>query len=100
MLARKDAWTLRELSKLRKYKFNLEYLEMIVWRILICWNMHHAKPYILEKRRPDDAETIFKKINFQEGDLLGSLDKSSQNINSNTKKAKVVYGTQYCGSQS
>ena len=31
-------------------------------RILTSWNMHHAKPYVLDKRRPDDAETILKKI--------------------------------------
>jgi len=58
----KDAWTLGEVRKLIKEKFEVEYSEMQVWRILTSWNMHHAKPYILDKRRPDDAETILKKI--------------------------------------
>ena len=62
MLAEKDAWTLREVQKLIKEKFNVEYSEMQVWRILTSWNMHHAKPYILDKRKPVDAETILKKF--------------------------------------
>lgn len=61
ILGEKDAWTLREVRELIKAKFNVEYSEMQVWRILTSWNMHHAKPYILDKRRPDDAETILKK---------------------------------------
>jgi putative transposase len=61
MLGDKDAWTLREVRELIKEKFNVEYSEMQVWRILTSWNMHHAKPYVLDKRRPDDAETILKK---------------------------------------
>ena len=62
MLAEKDAWTLKEVRELIKEKFEVGYSEMQVWRILTSWNMHHAKPYILDKRRPDDAETILKKI--------------------------------------
>jgi len=52
MLAEKDAWTLREVRELIRGKFNVEYSEMQVWRILTSWNMHHAKPYVLDKRRP------------------------------------------------
>jgi transposase len=65
MLSAKDAWTLREVKMLVKDKFNVEYSEMQVWRMLTSWNMHHAKPYVLDKRRPDDAETILKKIRSQ-----------------------------------
>ena len=61
MLTKKDAWTLREVQKLIKEEFNVEYSEMQVWRILTSWNMHHAKPYVLDKKKPDDAETILKK---------------------------------------
>ena len=61
MVAEKDAWTLREVRELIKQEFNVEYSEMQVWRILTSWNMHHAKPYILDKKRPEDAETILKK---------------------------------------
>ena len=61
MIAEKDAWTLREVRELVKQKFDVEYSEMQVWRMLTSWNMYHAKPYILDKKRPDDAETILKK---------------------------------------
>ena len=87
LLAEKDAWTLREVQKLIKEKFNVEYSEMQVWRILTSWNMHHAKPYILDKRRPDRCGNNFKKdLILQKGDLLGFVDESSQNINSNTQR--------------
>jgi putative transposase len=67
MLNEKDAWTLREVRLLIKDKFEVEYSEMQVWRILTSWNMHNAKPYVLDKRRPDDAETILKKIGSKRG---------------------------------
>jgi putative transposase len=62
IIGEKDAWTLREVRELIKEKFNVEYSHMQVWRILKSWNMHHAKPYVLDKRRPDDAEAILKKL--------------------------------------
>lgn len=62
LLLEKDAWTLREVRQLITEKFNVEYSDMQVWRILKSWNMHHAKPYVLDKRRPEDAEEILKKI--------------------------------------
>ena len=61
LLSEKDAWTLKEVRILIKEKFNVEYSDMQVWRMLTSWNMHHAKPYVLDKRRPDDAEAILKK---------------------------------------
>ena len=65
ILSEKDAWALREVRVLIKDKFGVEYSDMQVWRILTSWNMHHAKPYVLDKRRPDDAETILKKIGYK-----------------------------------
>jgi putative transposase len=67
ILGDKDAWTLREVRVLIKERFGVEYSEMQVWRILTSWNMHHAKPYVLDKRRPDDAKIILKKIGDQRG---------------------------------
>jgi len=61
LLEKKDAWTLREVRLLIRDKFRVDYSEMQVWRIMKSWNMHHAKPYILDKRRPEDAEDILKK---------------------------------------
>jgi len=44
-----------------KDKFDVEYSEMQVWRILKSMKMHHAKPYTLDNRRPKDAEDVLKK---------------------------------------
>jgi len=49
LLGEKDAWTLKEMRILIKEKFNVEYSEMQVWRMLTSWNMHHAKPYVLDR---------------------------------------------------
>jgi putative transposase len=65
ILGDKDAWTLREVRILIKERFGVEYSEMQIWRMLTSWNMRHAKPYVLDKRRPDDAEIILKKIRDQ-----------------------------------
>jgi transposase len=62
ILEDKEYWTLREVRILIKERFGVEYSEMQVWRILKSLNMHHAKPYVLDKRRPVDAEAILKKI--------------------------------------
>lgn len=62
ILGDKDAWTLREVRVLIKERFGVEYSEMQIWRMLTSWNMRHAKPYVLDKRRPDEAEIILKKI--------------------------------------
>jgi transposase len=61
ILSGKDYWSLREVRILIKEKFEIEYSEMQVWRMLTAWKMHHAKPYVLDKKRSDDAETILKK---------------------------------------
>ena len=60
-LKEKDAWTLKEVNNLIKEKFNVVYSEMQVWRILKEFKMHCAKPYVLDKRRPENAESILKK---------------------------------------
>jgi putative transposase len=62
ILSEKEGWTLKSVRILIKEKFNVEYSEMQVWRILTSWNMHHAKPYVRDKRRPEDAESILKKL--------------------------------------
>jgi len=61
ILEEERVWTLKEVRILIKERSNVEYSDMKVWRILTSWNMHHAKPYILDNRRPDDAEKVLKK---------------------------------------
>jgi len=67
ILGDKDAWTLREVRVLIKERFGVKYSEMQIWRMLTSWNMRHAKPYVLDKRRSNDAEIILKKIRDQRG---------------------------------
>jgi putative transposase len=64
LLHERETWTLREIRILIKEKFEIEFSEMHVWRILKSMKMHHGKPYVLDKRRPDDAEDILKKISY------------------------------------
>lgn len=61
LLKEKESWTLQEVQKLIMEKFQVDYSQMQVWRILKSLEMHHAKPYFLDKRRPDNAEFILKK---------------------------------------
>lgn len=61
ILDERDGWTLKEVRILVKEKFGVDYSDMQIWRILKSMNMHHAKPYVLDKRRPEDAEDILKK---------------------------------------
>ena len=61
LLHERETWTLREVRIVIIEEFGIEYSEMQVWRILKSMNMHHAKPYILDKRRPEGAEDILKK---------------------------------------
>ena len=58
LLHEKETWTLREVRIMIREIFGIEYSAMQVWRILKSMNMHHAKPYILDKKRPEDAEAI------------------------------------------
>ena len=64
LLHEREPWTLREIRILIKEKFEIEFSEMHVWRILKSMKMHYGKPYVLDKRRPDDAEDILKKIDY------------------------------------
>ena len=61
LLHERETWTLREVRIAIIEEFGIEYSEMQVWRILKSMNMHHAKPYILDERRPEEAEDILKK---------------------------------------
>ena len=61
LLHEREAWTLREIRILIKDKFGFVFSDMHIWRILKSMDMHHAKPYVLDKRRPADAEDILKK---------------------------------------
>jgi len=61
ILSEKDFWTSNEVQKIIKDKFNVEYSQRHICRILKSFGMKYAKSYIKDKRRPDNAEEILKK---------------------------------------
>lgn len=63
ILENKDYWTTREVLELIKEKYGVEYSQKQVGVILHNFNMYHSKPYVLDYRRPEDAEEILKKAN-------------------------------------
>ena len=62
LLKKKDFWTTREVLELIKEKYGVEYSLKRIGVILKNFGMHHSKPYILDYRRPKDAEEILKKL--------------------------------------
>ena len=61
MLKAKDLWYLGDIVDLIRTKFNVEYSERQVRRILKSFKMNHAKPYQIDYRKPDDADEKLKK---------------------------------------
>ncbi len=64
LLEAKDLWYLGDIVDLIKTKFNVEYSERQVRRILKSFKMNHAKPYQIDYRKPDDADEKLKKTRF------------------------------------
>ena len=62
LLKNKDLWTTREVLELIKEKYGVEYSLKRIGIILKNFGMRHSKPYILDYRRPKDAEEILKKV--------------------------------------
>jgi putative transposase len=57
-LRKRENWTLAEVRKLIWDKYGVTYSENHVRRLLKSFDMKHAKPYVHDYRRPDDAERI------------------------------------------
>jgi len=54
-------FTLKEVKQYILENFQISYSKMQIFRILTHHKMHHAKPYVQDIRRPDDADEILKK---------------------------------------
>jgi len=61
ILKERDDWATEDVRELILKKFNIEYSQKQVRRILRHFGMKHAKPYPHDYRKPDDAEDILKK---------------------------------------
>jgi putative transposase len=60
-LRKRENWALAEVRKLIRAKYGVTYSENHVRRLLKSFDMKHAKPYVYDYRRPDDAEMLLKK---------------------------------------
>ncbi|MHB1622713.1 MAG: IS630 family transposase [Cuniculiplasma sp.] len=80
-------YTTAQVRSMIKKKFDVDYTMKQIWVILKGWDMHHAKPYLHDKRRPPDAEYILKKnlgrITLQRS-IIGFFDESSPQTTANT----------------
>jgi transposase len=62
LLKEKDYWTTKGVLELIKEKYGVQYSQKQVGVILHSFNMYHSKPYVLDYRRPENAEEILKKV--------------------------------------
>ena len=61
ILTERDDWTTKEIKKLIKDKFGIEFSEKHVRTILRSLGLKFARPYPKDYRRPSDAEEQLKK---------------------------------------
>jgi putative transposase len=71
-LEEKDYWTTREVLELINEKYGIEYSQKQIAVILHSFNMCHSKPYILDYRKPENAEEILKKVNRSNSSIYWS----------------------------
>ncbi|SIM84595.1 helix-turn-helix domain-containing protein [Cuniculiplasma divulgatum] len=64
LLEAKDLWSLREIEDLIRERFQVQYSERQVRRMLKGMKMKHAKPYQVDYRKPNDAREKLKKTRF------------------------------------
>jgi len=61
LLREKDTWTTEEVRFLILKEFGVEYTLKQVRVIVKKFGMKYAKPFVLDYRKPPDAENILKK---------------------------------------
>jgi len=55
-------YTTAQVMDIIRYRFGVEYTMKQVWIILNKMGMRHAKPYHHDRRRPDHADSVLKKL--------------------------------------
>ncbi len=60
-MLKSGSYTTQQVRDLIREKFGVDYSMKQVWVILRRWRMHHARPYVHDRRRPDDAGDALKK---------------------------------------
>ena len=62
ILHQRNDWSTKEVQELIFNRFNVTYTGKQILEILKKFGMHHAKPYLHDYRRPEDAEDRLKKL--------------------------------------
>jgi len=107
MLNQKDYWTIKEIQRLIRDEFGVEYKKSRLYELLRELGLKLSKPYIFDVKRPGNAEEILgerleevlkilKKAGYELEDIIiGFFDASSPQLSPNTarlwsfKKAKI-----------
>ncbi len=107
ILNQKEYWTTKEIQRLIKDEFGVEYKKSRLYELLKELKMNHSKPYILDVKRPGNAEEILaerldevlrdlKEEGYELKDIIiGFFDESSPQLSPNTvrlcsfKKLKI-----------
>lgn len=91
ILKERNDWTLKEVGKLVKEEFGVEYSQSHLSRILKSMGMTYGKPYQEDYRRPENAEerlkeSLEKVLEDEKGCILGFMDESRPKTTSNTQR--------------
>lgn len=107
MLKRRVYWTTKEIQGLIKDEFGIKYKKSRLYELLKELKMNHSKPYILDMKRPENADEILaerlddvlrtlKEEGYELKDIIiGFFDESSPQLSPNTvrlwsfKKLKI-----------
>ena len=110
LLKEKEYWTTKEINELIKDEFGVEYKKSRLYELLMLkeLKMHHSKPYILDVKKPENANEILaerlnevlralKEEGYELKDIIiGFFDESSPQLSPNTvrlwsfKKLKMM----------
>ncbi len=71
-LRSREGWTLKEVQKLLEEEFGVRYHEDHLRRLLRRLGMKYAKPYVMDYRRPQDAEAVLAERVRQVFEELGA----------------------------
>ena len=93
-LGSKDHWLIGEVRDLIARRFNVEYSQRQVTRILRELGMHYYKPYPEDSRRPENAEEVLqerldealRKVEGKGDVVLGFLDESRPQTTDNRQR--------------
>ncbi len=58
LLNQNEYWTTKEIRRLIKDEFGVEYKKSRLYALLKELKMHHSKPYILDMKKPENADEI------------------------------------------